>query len=319
MLGQAVIRLYHQHYDIHFIGRNQTLGDKIAKQYCAVFHQIDLSHSNSIKSLDLVCSDAYAVVHCAALSSPWGKESDFVSANVKGTNHILAAAEKSNVQRFIHISTPSLYFDFKSQTGIKESSSLPQLFCNEYAATKAQAEQAVLSSPLHTFILRPRGIFGPEDNAIAPRLLGFIKNNQLLLPSSRDPLVDLTYVDNVADAIILSVESNCESGNIFNISNGEPAHIKSLLTELLNALVPNTRIKGLNYNWVKVIVKWNQWVHQYFLNHKEPRLTNYSAALLHYDQTLDISKAQEMLGYQPKVSIREGIKRYANWYKSPTI
>ena len=319
MLGQALIRLYHLQYEIHFIGRDQALGDKIAQRYQAVFHPIDLSNSNSLKSLDLACSDAYAVVHCAALSSPWGKESDFISANVKGTEHILLAAEKAKVPRFIHISTPSLYFDFKSQINIKESSPLPPSFCNEYATTKAQAEKLVLSSNLHSFILRPRGLFGPQDRAIAPRLLGFIKNKNLLLPSSRDPLVDLTYVDNVADAIILAVESDCESGNIFNISNGQPGHIKSLLTDLLSELAPNTQIKGLNYKWVRILVKWNQWIHQYLLNHKEPRLTNYSAALLHYDQTLDISKAQKILGYQPKVSIKEGIKRYANWHKNPTI
>lgn len=175
MLGQALIRLYHQQYEIHFIGRNQSLGEKIAQRYQAVFHRADLSDADSLTCLELACSGAYAVVHCAALSSPWGKAFDFISANVKGTEHILLAAKKAKVQRFIHISTPSLYFNFKSQINIKESSILPDSFCNEYATTKAQAEKLVLSSNLHSFIFRPRGLFGPQDRAIAPRLLGFIK------------------------------------------------------------------------------------------------------------------------------------------------
>jgi len=316
MLGQAVVRLYSKDYNIYFLGRNQTLGEQIAKQYNAKFIAIDLSE---IESLKKICQNIDVVIHCAALSSPWGNKLDFESVNVQGTKNILQAAKTANVNKFIHISTPSLYFNFKSQQAIKETTKLPATFCNFYAASKAQAEESVLNSELTSVILRPRGIFGPQDRAIAPRLLNFIKNNTLILPSTRDPLVDLTYVDNVADAIILAVESNCKTQSVFNISNGQPAHIQHLLSILLNSLAPNTRIKGLNYYGVSVLVKLNQWFHQFLLNNKEPKLTDYSAALLHYDQTLDISKAQKELGYRPKITIEEGIIRYAKWHKNPTI
>lgn len=316
MLGQALIRLYHQHYKLHFLGRNKLLGEQIEKQYGAIFHQVDLADIDALKTC---CLEMDVVVHCAALSSPWGKPEDFKASNIIGTEHILSASQQAGVKRFVHISTPSLYFYFKSQTAIKESDKLPLLFCNEYARTKAEAEQRVLNSALDTIILRPRGIFGPQDRAIVPRLLRFIKNKKLFLPSSRNPLVDLTYVDNVADAIILSVNAPSMTGAIFNITNGQPKNIQSMLSALLAQLAPNTKIVGLNYHAISGLVKVNQWVYQYLLNHKEPRLTDYSAALLHYDQTLDISKAQSVLGYQPKISIEEGIKRYAIWHKNPTI
>jgi len=316
MLGQALIRLYSSQYNIRFLGRNAALGEQVATHYNATFLAVDLS---DIETLKTSCQHIDVVVHCAALSSPWGKKSDFEIANVQGTQNILLAAEKAKVKKFIHISTPSLYFDFKSQIAIKETQPLPNTFCNDYATTKAQAEQCVLNSSLTSVILRPRGIFGPQDRAIAPRLLNFIKNKTLILPSARDPLIDLTYVDNVADAIILAIKSDCKSGLVFNITNGQPAHIQSLLTVLLDALAPNTKIKGLNYYAVSVLVKLNQWVHRFIFNNKEPRLTDYSAALLHYDQTLDITKAQKELGYQPKITIKEGIIRYAKWHKNPTI
>ncbi|BCE03140.1 hypothetical protein TYM08_P3203 [Marinicellulosiphila megalodicopiae] len=316
MLGQAVIRLYHKQYDIHFVGRNKKLGEQIAKQYNAVFHQVDLSDVDKLK---VCCENMDAVIHSAALSSPWGKPFEFEQANIQGTANILLAAKQANVKKIVHISTPSLYFDFKSKINIKETDELPNTFCNEYASSKYAAEQLVIQSSIDSIILRPRGIFGPQDRAIAPRLLKFIKNDTLLLPSNRNPVVDLTYVDNVADAIHLSVNTDCEKGSIFNITNDEPNHIQAMLSVLLNALAPNTKIKGLNYSWVKVLVSVNQWIHKTLLNYKEPRLTDYSAALLHYDQTLDISKAKTILGYQPKITIDEGINRYAIWHKNPTI
>ncbi|MEQ1491849.1 MAG: NAD(P)-dependent oxidoreductase, partial [Terricaulis sp.] len=101
-----------------------------------------------------------AIVHCAALSSPWGRRAAFYHANVIGTQGALALARASGARRFVNISTPSVYFRFKDQIGVREDAPLPPPV-NAYADTKRQAELLVLAAnDLDPIILRPRGLYG---------------------------------------------------------------------------------------------------------------------------------------------------------------
>ncbi|MFG1498373.1 NAD-dependent epimerase/dehydratase family protein [Saccharospirillum sp. HFRX-1] len=310
MLGQALVRLYHDRFDIRFSGRNRTLGNALAAETGAQFFAVDLADQDG---LEQACQDIDAVIHCAALSSPWGRLSDFEQANLHGTQQLLTAAERQAVSRFVHISTPSLYFQFRDALDIHETQPLPQRFCNHYATTKAAAEQAVINSAIPSVILRPRGIFGPNDNAILPRIIAAVRNGTLWLPSGRNPRVDLTYVDNVADAAILAATREMTSGSIYNISNGEPVQLLDALSLLFEQLASPTRIRTLPYPLLAPVIAGVEKCYQHWPGQPEPTLTRYSAALFHYHQTLNIERARRDLGYQPKISIDEGIQRYVQW------
>lgn len=67
-----------------------------------------------------------AVVHCAALSSPWGARSAFQQANVHATERLLDAANHAGVGRFVHLSSPSIYFRMADQFDIPETFAPPQ-------------------------------------------------------------------------------------------------------------------------------------------------------------------------------------------------
>src|SRR6185437_15399197 len=109
----------------------------------------------------------------AALSSPWGKYKDFYQANVLGTENLIKAAPKD--ARFIHVSSPSIYFDFSEKHNIKEDDPLPRKPVNYYVKTKLMAEalidKAFNEQQLNVITIRPRAIFGPYDRAILPRIL----------------------------------------------------------------------------------------------------------------------------------------------------
>ncbi|AZZ94070.1 NAD-dependent epimerase/dehydratase family protein [Hahella sp. KA22] len=316
MLGQSIVRKYQDRFDIRFMGRNQSLGARIASETGAEFSPAALQQQ---ALLHQACKGVDAVIHCAALSSPWGAREEFEAANVDGTINILAAAEANGVQKFVHISTPSLYFQFRDALNIPETQPLGPRFCNDYAATKARAEHLVTASPLHTVILRPRGIFGPHDNAILPRIISAVRKGVLWLPSARNPEIDLTYVDNVADAAILALQQPVERGSVFNISNGEPVRLLDALTQLFNAMGRPTPIKTLPYGALAPVIAGAEWLRTHLPGRPEPKLTRYSAGLFHYHQTLDISKARTQLGYAPAVSIAEGIERYVHWRQSQAV
>ncbi|RQH05644.1 NAD-dependent epimerase/dehydratase family protein [Paraburkholderia dinghuensis] len=261
------------------------------------------------------------VWHCAALSSPWGRCDDFYAANVVATTRLAHAAVRSGVRRFVHISTPSLYFDYRHRMGIPETFR-PARYVNHYANTKAQAEEAIRAIAAQhcatTFVmLRPRGIFGPHDRVLIPRILRVLRERggRLPLPRGGDARLDLTYVDNVVHAMQLAtMRENLPSGEAFNITNGEPAILRDILEAMLRPLRIPFRFVGLPYAFLDAAARVMQ--SGAALTGREPAFTRYSIGALQYDMTLDIEEARRVLGYRPIVSLADGIDSTVQWIKA---
>ncbi|WP_458461818.1 NAD-dependent epimerase/dehydratase family protein, partial [Paenibacillus sp.] len=78
------------------------------------------------------------------------------------------------VRRFIHVSTPSIYFNYIPRYDVHENDALPFKPANHYAATKLLAEQVVMEGHgkgLPSIMIRPRAIFGPYDQTLFPRVV----------------------------------------------------------------------------------------------------------------------------------------------------
>jgi len=315
LVGRAFLRVAGPELNVTAMVRNAQQIDELDQ---SIPHTDDRAYAvarlESTQSLTQACTGIDAIVHSAALSSPWGKKRAFESVNVQGTKNLLKAAQNTGVQRFVFMSSSSVYFNFRNGSSMSELHDLPKRFCNDYAASKVKAEACLLDSDISAIILRPRGIFGPHDRAIVPRILGAIRGNSLVLPSARNPTVDMTYADNVALAAINALKTDKAEG-VFNISNGQPMQLMSILELLLEQLAPNTRIKTLPHSLMSRLASVTETCCKMLPNNPEPQLTRYSAGLFHYDQSLDISKAKNVLGYQPAVSIEEGVRRYAQWYR----
>lgn len=251
-----------------------------------------------------------AVVHCAALSSPWGRFADFHRANVLGTRSALALARQAGARRFVHISTPSVYFRFRDQLNVRETQPLPSPV-NAYAATKARAEDEVLKhEALDPVILRPRGLYGRGDTALLPRLMAAGRERPLPLMNKGETVTDLTHVDDVVSAVRAALDlAPAPAQRLFNISGGEALKLKSVTEEA-------GRRAGIQVRWRRV-PSWAALAYAHGLEtiarispgYPEPRITAYGVGLFAYSQTLDISAAREVLGWTPKISIAEGLDR----------
>ena len=315
MLGRAILRVADADITIKAMVRDSDqIGQLEDSNHAGATREYVVAKLESSSSLLEACEGVDVIIHSAALSSPWGRAEEFERINVQGTSHLLQAALSQRVKRFVFVSSPSIYFDFKNASRITEQQTLPEQFCNDYAKSKALAESLVLESDIDSVILRPRGIFGPHDRAIVPRLLAAVKNNKLVLPSGRNPYIDMTYVDNVALAAINAVRADNSQG-IFNITNDQPMRLLTLLEKLLDQVAPGTQIKTLPYGVMSRVAAVSEFFCSLMPSHPEPRLTRYSAGLFHFDQSLCIEEAVNKLDYQPAISIDEGIRRYAQWYR----
>ncbi|MBP6563343.1 MAG: NAD(P)-dependent oxidoreductase, partial [Neisseriaceae bacterium] len=266
-------------------------------------------------------ADCDTVWHCAALSAPWGRYQDFYDINVKATELLAQQAGQQGVARFVHVSTPSLYFDFQHRHQIAEP------FCarrmpNHYAHTKWLAEQAIQQAAqafpdTRYVLLRPRAIFGPHDRVLLPRVLARLRQQKgvLRLPRGGQTLMDFTYVGNVVHALLLaSTRPDVASGSVFNISNQEPWTLAAVLAALFAQLSEPYGIRALPYGLVKTVAQLAELGAK--VTGQAPALTRYAAGTLQFDMTLDPRRAQQALGYYPQVNMAKAISHTATWLRA---
>ncbi|WP_211209748.1 NAD-dependent epimerase/dehydratase family protein [Uliginosibacterium gangwonense] len=298
------------------LGRDRAVLDAIAQRGIKVC-QADLA-AVTLEEARALVRGMDAVWHCAALSSPWGAYQAFYEANVQASETLFQACAAEGVGRFVHISTPALYFDFNHRLNIREDFK-PDRHVNHYAATKALAEQrlqsyAARAPDTHLCILRPRAIFGPHDRVLFPRLLKVIDpaTGKLTLPRAGRTMLDLTYAANVVHAMWRATVADYPSGSVFNITNGEPIRVVDALELLLvRELQRPLYVNGLPYPLLATVAWGMEQAAR--VTGVEPRLTRYSLGALAFDMTLDITEAKSMLGYVPVVSLEQGIAHTARW------
>ena len=308
-----------QRQAVRATGRDRRAGQALEAEGIE-FVPVDLANA-AAKDIDRLLDGIDIVWHCAALSSPWGRYEDFHQANMTATTRLAERAAQRGVRRFVHISTPSLYFDYRHRVDIPETFR-PARYVNHYANTKAQAEASLrpiaLSYPGTTVaILRPRAIFGPHDRVLLPRILRVLRERDGRLPLPRGGVArfDLTYVENVIHAMQLATtREDLPSGEVFNITNGEPATLRDVLAAIFVPLGVAYRIVALPYPVLDAAARAMEAYAS--LSGAEPALTRYSVGTLNYDMTLDIEKARRMLGYQPIVPLSEGIELTVRWIQS---
>lgn len=269
------------------------------------------------ESLGSALKDQELVIHCGALCSPYGKKNDFLETNFDGTRNLYEEAYRHKVKKFIFVSSPSIYFGGKPQELVKESDSphLPPL--NYYSLSKLKAENYLRENQRLPFIiLRPRAIFGPGDTTVLPRIIMAQMKNRLPLFYGGNVWVDLTYIDNVIDAIELAVLAPKELDfEDYNITNDDPRSLKDLLNLLFHKLdMPFAPVER-SYKLVYAVATFLEGVHLAF-SLKEPALTKTAVTYLAKGQTFDISKAKNDLNYRPRVSIEKGIDQFCTWWKS---
>lgn len=255
---------------------------------------------------DLVDPDAVAkavagvecVFHEAALASvPRSVEKplDTHAACVTGTVNLLDAARRAGVRRVVYAASSSAYGD--QPTSSKRETDLPAPI-SPYGAAKLAAEiycQAFAATyKLETVCLRYFNVFGPRQDPDSP-YSAVIPLFITALLAGRRPIVygdggqsrDFTYVANVVQGNLLAADAPNASGRVINVANGRTTS----LLQLLDAL---NRLLGTNVQPI----------------HEAPRVGDVRESLA------DITRARNLLAYEPEVDFEEGLRRSIDYYRT---
>ncbi|MEO9971212.1 MAG: NAD(P)-dependent oxidoreductase [Hyphomonadaceae bacterium] len=310
--GTLVRKLLARGNDVTASGRQISKLDALAGLGARIL-PLDLGVSEkSNRATDPLAHDmptCRAMVHCAALSSPWGRRADFERANIRGTQTAIELAREIGVSRFVYISTPSVYFQFADQENVSEETPLPRPV-NDYAATKLEAEALVLeATDIDPVVLRPRGLYGAGDKALLPRLLLAARAGALPLMRGGAAAIDLTHIDDVVDAVMAAIEvEGLEGERVFNVSGGVMLPVKDIVEAACARQGIELRWRPLPVAMVMMYARAAEAVCRMRPSFPEPRITAYAAGLFAYRQSLNISRAETHLGWRPKIGFDEGLE-----------
>ena len=318
--GALARRLHNMGWAVTALGRNPVKLNELEAEGIRPL-RLDIQQMDeltaSFKGMEIV-------FHCAAFPSPWGSFEKFHQANVIGTRNVVRACLENNVKRLVYVSTPSIYFDHNSRINVKETDPLPNPI-SHYAATKLLAEEEIdkgFADGLACVSIRPRALFGEGDTVIFPRLIPRLESGRLPILGDGENVVDLTYIQNVVDALLLCAESPANTlGKKYNISNGEPVKIWELVVRICDELgLPHPKRK-VSHRTANAAASMLEFFYSFIPSSPEPPLTRVSVSMMSNSTTLDISAARNELGYQPKVSVDEGVQRFLKWWKenSPSL
>ncbi|GIU57126.1 NAD(P)-dependent oxidoreductase [Arthrobacter sp. NicSoilC12] len=154
-------------------------------------------------------SGAEGVIHLAAKVSFTGRAAEFDEVNVEGTRRLLRAAREAGVRELVFVSSPSVANSGAAIAGLGAEAADPARAHGDYSRTKAEAELLALAADSPGFrvtAVRPHIVWGPGDTQLVERVLERASRGRLPLLDAGAALIDTTYVDNAASAIVAALD-----------------------------------------------------------------------------------------------------------------
>ena len=231
------------------------------------------------------------VVHLAAIAHASRSNKDPMST----FGHSLRTLENSldfardSAEHFVYFSSSMVYGNFLTPEVAEDHPTDP---IGIYGALKLSGEKIVIAYEqvfdLPFTIIRPSALYGPgcvsrrvSQIFIESALVG----DKLRVDGEGDERVDFSYIDDVVDGIVRTVENPAARNEIFNITAGGSRSLKELIT-IVQEHFPEVEVEYVERD-----------------------------ALRPYRGTLSIDKAREKLGYEPQVMLEDGLDRYVAWYR----
>jgi nucleoside-diphosphate-sugar epimerase len=262
-----------------------------------------------------------AVLHLAAKVDVTGRWAEYARANIAGTRTVVEACRRAGVGRLVHVSSPSVAHGGAALVGVGAGTADPARARGHYARSKAVAEHAALaadSASLAVLAIRPHLVWGPGDTQLVGRIVERARTGRLPVIGSGAALIDTTYVDNAADALVAAVDAcGPVHGEALVVSNGEPrpvAEVITLLCRAAGAPAPRRRVP-YPIAWAAGAAVEGVWTATQ--RRDTPPLTRFLAEQLATAHWFDQRRTREALGWTPRVSLDEGFARLAATYPQP--
>jgi nucleoside-diphosphate-sugar epimerase len=272
--------------------------------------QVDITDINSVQEN---FDDINLVYHiAAAYRTEHSDHNEFRLINVEATRNLLDAAVEAKIERFVHCSTVGVQgkikdppadenYRFNPGDHYQESKLEGELLAHEYSA-----------NGLPVAIVRPVGIYGPGDSRFL-KLFRAINKGFFVMIGSGKVLYHMTYIDDLIQGIVLAGRKTEAIGNVFTIAGRNFTTLRELvnmIADVLNKPHPRWRIPFYPVYLGSRICEGI--CRPLGIN---PPLYPRRVEFFSLDRAFSIEKAKRLLGYHPKIELKEGLSKTTMWYK----
>ncbi len=270
----------------------------------------DLRSDDDVRRIVEGCAVVY---HIAALFRRAGvPDSEYAEVNVEGTRRLIEASMANGVERFVHCSTIGVCGHIEDSPGNEETPYNPG---DIYQRTKMEGEKLALdyfrSGRMKGTVIRPASIYGPGDLRLL-KLFRMIKKRRFVCIGNGRPHFHTVYIDDLVSGFRLAAEKEAACGEVFIIASAEHVPLNELFAMIAGVLdvpVPRRHVPARPVQWLAGVVE-----KVCIPLRVEPPIYRRRVDFFTKNRAFDISKARDLLGYEPEVSLREGLRRTAQWY-----
>jgi nucleoside-diphosphate-sugar epimerase len=273
---------------------------------------------NDPASLPRAVADADVVYHCAARVGDWGPWRVFRSAIIDATGNLLDACRTAGVGRVLHVSSIIVYGHPKEVAEhFAEDEPLGQNLWvwDYYCRAKIRAEQLCRAYPGDLTIVRPSWLFGPRDRTTLPRVLKALSAGRVVQIGPGDNLLNIVYAADVAEGAIRAANHPAAVGKAYNLSSAGEITQRAFLDLLTGSLGQPRVTRRVPYR----LAFWGglaaEVVARAIRLRRPPHFTRYAVALIGRSTRYSIARARQELGWQPRVSVPDGVRRTLEWHK----
>ena len=253
--------------------------------------------------------------HVGGITGMVGPWKQFYETNTFGARHVVEGCLTHGVGRLIYTSSPSVTFDGGDQRGVDESIPYPRRWLCNYAHSKGLAEQHVLAANGRSGLLtglRPHLIWGPRHWNLVPHVVACARRGRLRRVGDGTNLVDTVYVENAAAAHLLAADAlkpgSPVAGSAYFISQGEPVNCWAWIDELLAIAGPPPLRKSISMPAAWAVGAVFEAASRLFRLQGQPPMSRFLARQMAASHYFDIGLARPDFGYEPKISMKEGLR-----------
>jgi nucleoside-diphosphate-sugar epimerase len=276
--------------------------------------EVVLGDLNNGMDLDSMLESAECIYHLAGAVRARSSK-DFYEGNYLMTKNFINICARSckRLKRFVYVSSLAAAGPSVDGRPVKEEDPFHPV--SHYGRSKMLAELEVLhySDRMPISIVRPSGVYGPRDREMLQYFLMIKKNLQLLIGFGRKWL-NLTYVDDIVNGLLLAGEHPKAEGETFFIGNERSYPVEEIgntIACLMNCKPIRIHMPHLAAFSIGIIAEsiGKLTRRQIFFNFQKAKESVQTGWIISVD------KARSKLGYRPRVSITEGMKRTYEWYR----
>jgi nucleoside-diphosphate-sugar epimerase len=248
---------------------------------------------------------ADVVVHAAAALPIQASRDSIRSVNVTGTENVLQEARDAGAQRVVFISSTAVY-GVPEKHPIEEGD--PLVGVGSYGESKIDAEGLCRVAAVETTIVRPKTFIGPERLGVFEILFDWIREGRRIYILGRGHnRYQLLAVEDLVDAIVRAGTVPEAARQTFNIGATEFGTVRSDLQSLIDHAGSASRLRPVPVKPAEIALRTLELL-------RVSPLAEWHYKTAHKDSFVDVSRAQRVLGWQPRLSNREALIETYDWY-----